>query len=195
MLIKRPGDIKPSEITSKTDYCNRRRFMQESAIGVIALSTPALFSQPAQAGTKLDGVTKGVYQIDEELTPYDDITSYNNFYEFGTGKSDPKEHSGGFMPKPWSLEVTGECEMPGTYALEDFISPHQLEERIYRLRCVEAWSMVVPWVGGTARPGAQTIQTDRECQVRGVQNCVSPQGNARTRTFVSRLAIRRRVAN
>ena len=147
MLIKRPGDIKPSEITSKTDYCNRRRFMRESAIGVIALSTPALFSQPAQAGTKLDGITKGVYQIDEELTPYDDITSYNNFYEFGTGKSDPKEHSGGFMPKPWSLEVTGECEMPGTYALEDFISPHQLEERIYRLRCVEAWSMVVPWVG------------------------------------------------
>ena len=147
MLIKRPDDIKPSEITSKTDYRNRRRFMQESAIGVIALSTPALFSRPAYAGTKLDDVTKGGYQVDEELTPYDDITSYNNFYEFGTGKSDPKENSGRFMPKPWSLEVTGECEMPGTYDLEDFISPHQLEERIYRLRCVEAWSMVVPWVG------------------------------------------------
>ena len=147
MLIKRPDEIKPSEITRKTDYLDRRRFMRESAIGVIALSTPALFSPSVHAGTKLEGVTKSAYQVDDELTPYDDITSYNNFYEFGTGKSDPKSNSGGFMPKPWSLEVTGECEMPGTYELEDFISPHQLEERIYRLRCVEAWSMVVPWVG------------------------------------------------
>ena len=195
MLIKRPGDIKPSEITSKTDYCNRRRFMRESAIGVIALSTPALFSRPVQAGTKLDGVTKGVYQVDEELTPYDDITSYNNFYEFGTGKSDPKENSAGFMPKPWSLEVTGECEMPGTYALEDFISPHQLEERIYRLRCVEAWSMVVPWVGVPLGPVLSRFKPTANAKYVAFKTVFRPKEMPGQRTFISRLAIRRRFAN
>ena len=151
MLIKRPDDIRPSDITSKHDYLKRRQFMRDSAIGIIAAGTPALFPLSVYAGDKLEGIVKSVYQLDEEkeeeLTPYDDITSYNNFYEFGTGKSDPKSRSKSFQPKPWSLDVGGECEMPGTYDLEDFISPHQLEERIYRLRCVEAWSMVIPWVG------------------------------------------------
>ena len=147
MLIKRSDDIKPSEITSKQNYKNRRQFLSQSALGIIAAGTPSLFSASAYAGTKLEGVTKSPYLLDEPLTAFDDITSYNNFYEFGTGKSDPKNNCQNFMPKPWSLQVTGECEMPGTYDLEDFISPQQLEERVYRLRCVEAWSMVVPWVG------------------------------------------------
>ncbi|MCB1129353.1 MAG: protein-methionine-sulfoxide reductase catalytic subunit MsrP, partial [Verrucomicrobiae bacterium] len=79
--------------------------------------------------------------------PYDDITSYCNFYELGTGKSDPKENAHFLKPAPWSVVIEGECNKPGVYTLEDILKPHPLEERIYRLRCVEAWSAVIPWVG------------------------------------------------
>ena len=144
MLIKQPDAVKPSEITSRTDYWNRRRFIRDCAASAIGFG---LFASPAFSGTKLKDVTTSPYQLDEELTPYDNITSYNNFYEFGTDKSDPKIHSKNFKPKPWSLSVSGECEATGTFALEDFINPHRLEERVYRLRCVEAWAMGVPWVG------------------------------------------------
>ncbi|MDE1463189.1 protein-methionine-sulfoxide reductase catalytic subunit MsrP [Spartinivicinus poritis] len=83
----------------------------------------------------------------EELTPYEDVTRYNNFYEFGTKKGDPAKHAGSLITDPWSVTIDGEVEKPGTYTLEDILKPHDFEERIYRLRCVEAWSMVVPWVG------------------------------------------------
>jgi sulfoxide reductase catalytic subunit YedY len=81
------------------------------------------------------------------LTPYKDVTTYNNYYEFGTEKEDPAEYAVDFKTRPWSIAVAGECNKPGTYDLDDFIKPYALEERIYRLRCVEAWSMVIPWVG------------------------------------------------
>ena len=159
MLIKRPSDILPSEITPRSVFRDRRRFMRDTA----GLATAAMFGgglsmlapRPAgalatdgnAAGTKLEGVVESDYRVDDELTPYDDITSYNNFYEFGTDKRDPKRHSGDFRPQPWTVKVLGECEKPGEYHYEDIVTPHRLEERIYRLRCVEAWSMVVPWVG------------------------------------------------
>jgi sulfoxide reductase catalytic subunit YedY len=92
-------------------------------------------------------VRKSPLSTDEELTPYDAVTGYNNFYEFGTGKEDPAAYGGLFRPRPWSVEVGGLCHRPGTVDLEDFLKPHALEERIYRLRCVEAWSMVIPWIG------------------------------------------------
>jgi sulfoxide reductase catalytic subunit YedY len=84
---------------------------------------------------------------DEAPNSYEDITTYNNFYEFGTDKSDPFENSGKFKPKPWEVKIDGEAEVTGTFSYEDIVGPHPLEERIYRLRCVEAWSMVIPWVG------------------------------------------------
>ncbi len=87
------------------------------------------------------------FNTDESLTPYKDVTTYNNFYEFGTDKGDPARNSGSFKPDPWSVEIAGEVAKPGTYNLEDILKPHAFEERIYRLRCVEAWSMVVPWIG------------------------------------------------
>jgi sulfoxide reductase catalytic subunit YedY len=150
MLIKRPSDIKPSDITRKEDYLSRRKFIQ-STVGVSiagAAASGSLFSQAVQAGVKLENINPSPLSSKEEtLTPFTDITTYNNFYEFGTNKEDPAENSGKFQPKPWSIEIAGECNKPGTYALEDFIKPHKLEERIYRLRCVEAWSMVIPWVG------------------------------------------------
>ena len=87
------------------------------------------------------------YGKDETLTPYRDVTSYNNFYEFGTGKDDPARHAGSLITDPWSITIDGECEKKGTFTLEDILKAMPLEERIYRLRCVEAWSMVIPWVG------------------------------------------------
>ena len=107
----------------------------------------ALASDPDATGRKLEGVVESAWRTDEELTPYSDITSYNNFYEFGTDKRDPARHAGNFTPLPWKVRVLGACEKPGEYDYDDIVKPHRLEERIYRLRCVEAWSMVVPWVG------------------------------------------------
>jgi sulfoxide reductase catalytic subunit YedY len=117
----------------------------------VALAGAALGGlDPVQAqgkGEKLAGVVKGPFGTDEKLTGYEDVTRYNNFYEFGLDKGDPAKYAGLMKTKPWSVVVAGHCERPGSYALEDFLKGHTLEERVYRLRCVEAWSMVVPWVG------------------------------------------------
>ncbi len=143
MLIKKPADIRPSEITSKDNYLNRRKFIQGGAIAsgsVLAGQSLAAFV-PTERRAKLDDVGKSVLSTDE------DITTYNNYYEFGTGKDDPYMKSQDFEPRPWAIEVSGHAEKTGTFHLEDFIKPFALEERIYRMRCVEAWSMVIPWVG------------------------------------------------
>jgi len=157
MLIKRPEPIKSSAITPRETYLDRRRFITGAGAiaGAAALpgllapgSAQALASDPGSPGNKLEGVVETPYRVgDEKLSSWETITSYNNFYEFGVDKADPAKRSGDFKPKPWSVRVLGECEKPGDYALEDILKPNQLEERIYRLRCVEAWSMVVPWVG------------------------------------------------
>ncbi len=94
------------------------------------------------------GAFRGITsELGEELNAYEDVTSYNNFYEFGTGKDDPIRNSGDFRPRPWTIAVSGHCAKPGNYQLEDFLKPHRMEDRVYRMRCVEAWSMVVPWRG------------------------------------------------
>ena len=153
MLIKRPPELRSSEITDRSVYCSRRKFLRGATTAGLAggafgglggLLWPA---RRARAGEKLADIRKSPYSTDEELTPLEDVSGYNNFYEFGTGKTDPRENSRHFKPRPWSVTVGGECERPGTYHLEDILKPHALEERIYRLRCVEAWSMVIPWVG------------------------------------------------
>ncbi len=146
MLIKTPSDIKSSEITSKSTYLSRRKFLKTS-INTGIVGSGLLLAGNTNAAT-LNDIRKSRYStLEEELTDFEDITTYNNFYEFGTAKEDPVKYSGGFNPKPWSITVDGECNKPGEIGLEDLIKPHRLEERIYRLRCVEAWSMVVPWVG------------------------------------------------
>jgi sulfoxide reductase catalytic subunit YedY len=153
MLIKRgrygPGGVRPSEITSHTNYLNRREFVRDMLVGAGAATVAPglLFPAAAHAGTPLTGVAKSTYQIDEAITNKKDVLKYNNFYEFGTGKDDPSQNSGAFKPKPWSIEIAGACARPGQYALEDILKPNTLEERVYRLRCVERWSMVIPWVG------------------------------------------------
>lgn len=149
MLIKRPSDIRPSEITRKETYLNRRKFMQAAALtGGAALGAPALAALvPEERRAKIPGVIPGTHSTDEAPNSFEDITTYNNYYEFGVQKDDPYRNSQGFDPRPWTIEVSGNAEVTGTFSFEDFIKPFTAEERIYRLRCVEAWSMVIPWVG------------------------------------------------
>jgi sulfoxide reductase catalytic subunit YedY len=149
VIIKKPTDIQPSEITPKSVYLERRKFMQQTIAGSLLLSANAIL--PAWAGRSSDpkwpGLKKSPYSTDETVNSYTDITTYNNFYEFGSGKKDPHKNAKEFDPQPWTISVEGHCEKPGVYDLQDFIKPAVLEERIYRLRCVEGWSMVIPWVG------------------------------------------------
>ncbi len=149
MLIRKPADIRPSEITSETNYLNRREFIRAGAIAGGSLLAPAGLAAviPEERRAKLEGVAKSPFSTDEAPNSYEDITTYNNFYEFGTGKEDPVVYARDFQPRPWTIAVEGHAEKTGTFDFDDFMKPFDLEERIYRLRCVEAWSMVIPWVG------------------------------------------------
>ena len=148
MLIARPPGIKPSEITDESVYAQRREFLKAAgSVAVGALAGGVLATPGAAAQTALEVARKSLYSTDEEPNSWEDITTYNNYYEFGTSKTDPAKRAGAFRTRPWQVTVAGEAEVTGTFAYEDIVGPHPLEERIYRLRCVEAWSMVIPWVG------------------------------------------------
>jgi len=149
LIIRKPQDIRPSEITSRDAYLNRRTFMAAGIYAGSTLLAPEALGAVLPDGRreKLANVRPSRYSTDEKPNSYDDITTYNNYYEFGTRKSDPYLNSQSFKPQPWTVEVSGQAEVTGTFDLEDILRPHALEERIYRLRCVEAWSMVIPWVG------------------------------------------------
>ncbi len=147
MLIQKLADIRPSEITPEALYGSRRRFLKTVGAGAAGLLLSACPEPPVQAGQRLQNVRKGVVTTDEKLTPLEDVTAYNNFYEFGADKSDPAAKAHTLKARPWSVVVEGECESPGVVDIEDILKRHALEERIYRLRCVEGWSMVIPWVG------------------------------------------------
>ncbi len=147
MLIKKPADILASEITPKEIYRQRRRFLREAATVAAAGATAALLPCAVEAGQKITNVKKSPLSTSDKLTSYRDITSYNNFYEFGSDKSDPARYAKNFRASPWTVAVEGEIKKPAKYRIEDFLKHFPLEERIYRLRCVEGWSMVVPWIG------------------------------------------------
>jgi sulfoxide reductase catalytic subunit YedY len=150
MLIKQRPGIRSSEITPKSLYLRRREFIQGSAAAMLGAGLGA-WSDIAEAQiprTKLANVRKSPLSTTEAPSEYDHVTSYNNFYEFASGAGDgPKLNSKGFKPTPWSISVEGLVNKPGNYSYEDFIKPFALEERVYRFRCVEAWSFVIPWVG------------------------------------------------
>ena len=147
MLIKMPADILASEITPKEVYLQRRRFLREAAAVAAAGATAALLPSVVTAGQKIPNVRKSPLSTVEMLTSHQDITTYNNFYEFGTDKSDPARRAQNFRTFPWTISIEGEIKKPAQYQFEELLKRYPLEERIYRLRCVEAWSMVVPWVG------------------------------------------------
>ena len=145
MLIRQPNDIPPSEITPPDVYRERRRFMQ--GLGALAAGAVLGAAPDASAGTRLAGVRASPYRLDDERTPYKDVTTYNNFYEFGTGKSDPAKHAGSLKTRPWTVAVEGEVRNPRVYDIDTLLKLAPLEERVYRMRCVEGWSMVIPWAG------------------------------------------------
>ncbi|RUQ46153.1 mononuclear molybdenum enzyme YedY, partial [Corynebacterium pseudodiphtheriticum] len=164
MLIKLPkaSDCHESDVTPESFYLSRRSLLGGALAGIAATVLPRWASAgdasryadvepgkaPAWFAEKLSGAKwQAVTVKDEAITPFKDATHYNNFYEFGTDKGDPAANAGSLKTEPWSVVIDGEVAKPGRYALEDFMKPYQLEERIYRLRCVEAWSMVIPWIG------------------------------------------------
>jgi sulfoxide reductase catalytic subunit YedY len=152
MLIRKPSDLTYADVTPKSLYLNRRKFLQGIGIaGAVAVAGQNLLqmawpSHQVYAGTKLDFV-KGPFSTGEKITPYSDVTHYNNFYEFGTDKGDPAKNSQGFQTSPWSVSVEGEVAKPRKFTMDEILKLAPLEERIYRHRCVEAWSIVVPWIG------------------------------------------------
>jgi methionine sulfoxide reductase catalytic subunit len=156
MQIGKPPDIPSSEITPQSAYrqfMNRRRFLRGAlAAGAAALAADrvAQVIEPgrvALAGTKLQTVSSPLTTTGEQLTSYDDITHYNNFYEFGVEKDDPAKNAGGLPTRPWTVKVEGKVTKPLTFSIDDLLKLRPLEDRVYRHRCVEAWSMVIPWVG------------------------------------------------
>jgi methionine sulfoxide reductase catalytic subunit len=162
MLIRPAADVRPSEITDEKVYWRRREFMRVAGGAALATAMSPLVAACAGEGpggeiattaeaamgqSPLANIKPKVVSTDEKLNSFEQITSYNNFFEFGTGKDDPQRYAGQLKTSPWKVKIDGLCNKPAEYLLEDLIKPHQLEERIYRLRCVEAWSMVIPWVG------------------------------------------------
>ena len=171
--LKSKSDVLSSEITPESIYQERRRFLTGSigaALGVATSGFTGLVNAAAGDGLRARAPSdmvrsapaswwedkfasispaqrSGGFYTNEALTPYSDVTTYNNFYEFGTDKGDPFANAQEFKADPWSVTIEGEVGKPGVYTLEDILKPHAMEERVYRLRCVERWSMVIPWVG------------------------------------------------
>lgn len=141
MIIRRPPDVKASEITPLDVYLRRR----EVILGLAA--TGLAVGLPRKARAQPLTSAKSAFSTGEPQTRREDATSYNNFYEFGVNKEDPARRAGGLKTAPWSVRIDGLVDKPGTYTLEDILKSAPLEERIYRLRCVEGWSMVIPWIG------------------------------------------------
>jgi sulfoxide reductase catalytic subunit YedY len=171
MLIRRPTDILPSEITPREFFDSRRDFIRRAGLGLAAGAALWHGLLPeARAASALGPLLAGPYGTDEERTPYDAVTSYNNFYEFGTDKEDPAKNAARMALEPWTVRVEGLVNKPRTFDIDALRKLAPLEERIYRLRCVEAWSMVVPWVG---YPLAALLRA------------VEPQGSAKYVEFVT----------
>jgi sulfoxide reductase catalytic subunit YedY len=148
MLIKKPFDIPSSEITDQACYLKRREFIKHAGLALAAVAVGASMPiREALAAVKLGPGRKSAFSTSEALTPYKDVTTYNNFYEFGTDKDEPAKLATNFVTRPWTVSVEGEVKRPKVYDIDELLKLVPLEERIYRLRCVEGWSMVIPWEG------------------------------------------------
>ncbi|MCL4800706.1 MAG: protein-methionine-sulfoxide reductase catalytic subunit MsrP [Burkholderiales bacterium] len=170
MLIKRPNDCLPSEITPEPIYRRRRALLQAAAAGAILGAARAAHAEGGGL-PKLPNLARSRFSTPEKPTEYKHVTRYNNFYEFGTDKTDPYQFAGRLKTRPWTVVVEGECARPRTFGIEELLKL-PLEERVYRLRCVEAWSMVVPWVG---------------FELNALLKQVEPNGNARFVEFITAL--------
>jgi len=187
-----PPSIASSEITAESAYLQRREFV--TALGLAAAGGMLGGAAQASAAKSVAGrvlefqaATPGHqgFYTDEIKTPLDDVISYCNFYEFGTGKGDPARYAGQMTTDPWSIEVTGEVRKPGKLHLEDILTDFDLEERIYRLRCVEAWSMVVPWVGFPLAALLQRFEPTSDAAYVGFETLYRRSEMPGTRSFTS----------
>lgn len=168
MLIRHPTDILPSEITDSAVYLERRRFLAQAGTLALAGALPASLAHAA--GQSLGPLIKSPLSIGESQTPYKAVTTYNNFYELGTDKEDPAQNTHRLKPAPWTLRIEGLVNKPQTIGIEQLLKLVPLEERIYRMRCVEGWSMVIPWVG---------------IPLASLLKLADPQGSAKYVEFVS----------
>ncbi len=178
--IRSKSEVLSSEITPESAYFNRRTLMKAMSASVLSIGLPSIAGfafadeiykaaeertdTPTWLKQKITERNIAKNSINEPLTPYKDATHYNNFYEFGLEKSDPAEYEDKFKPHPWSVEISGEVDKPGLYQLEDFVKPYHLEDRIYRFRCVEAWSMVVPWLGFPLKDLIEKVQPNSKAK-------------------------------
>ena len=148
MLIRRNPEVPSSEITPESLYYTRRSWLGMVGLAGVSMVSPSLLGGgvvPPQ--DRWPQGKKGPYDTDEKPSTFKEITTYNNFYEFGTDKSDPEENAGSFKPRPWTVKIDGLVKKPATFALDDLLKGLTQEDRIYRMRCVEGWSMVIPWRG------------------------------------------------
>jgi len=147
------GNLTEADITPRSVYFNRRQILRAMSLAGAAIAGGKVFSHLAfppaavQAGTKLDVALKSPFSTSEKMNSFDDVTHYNNFYEFGTSKDDPSKNAQKFRTSPWTVSIEGEVKKPAKYSMDDILKLAPLEERIYRHRCVEGWSIVVPWIG------------------------------------------------
>jgi sulfoxide reductase catalytic subunit YedY len=171
MLVKRSAErIPSSEITPEADYLNRRQFIGRLGAGAaMAAGVPIVGSGLLPAASDRPG------QEADPLTPYDSVTRYNNFYEFGTDKEDPYRNATNFQTRPWTVVVDGHVNKPATYDLDDLLRPFTIEERIYRLRCVEAWSMVIPWQGFALRELINRVEPTSRARYIAFETLFDPQ--------------------
>jgi sulfoxide reductase catalytic subunit YedY len=161
MLLKPAEDLRWTDVTPKQLYLRRREFIQAASMaltGGIATVVAPTEARAQGKGAKLPNVKKSGWGQGETLTPYEAVTTYNNFYELGTDKDDPSQNAALLKPQPWTVSIEGQVSKAGKYAFDDLVKPYQLEERIYRLRCVEGWSMVIPWIGFPLRDLLAQVQ-------------------------------------
>ncbi|HEX8097920.1 MAG TPA: protein-methionine-sulfoxide reductase catalytic subunit MsrP [Pyrinomonadaceae bacterium] len=195
MLIKKPDDIRPSEITDKRVYLSRRLFMRGAALAATTFATGSLYRalnppRPAERpGQKLENVVRAEdaaqgFKLDEKPTPFKDITNYNNFYEFSTDKRAVAEEARGFVTRPWTVSVEGLVNRPRVFDLDDLLKMAPQEERVYRCRCVEGWSMVIPWVGFPLKKLLDLVEPNSRAKFVAFQTLHDPQRMPNQRTGV-----------
>ena len=178
MLIRvhRRSDETEHSVTPKELYHERRTFIKQCAVAGMSVAAGSLLTPTeAEAKLALPKLKPSPYSTDEELTNIEAATHYNNFYELGYGKEDPSENAESLVTEPWTVRAEGHCENPGIYAIEDLVAMDQLEERIYRLRCVEAWSMVIPWIGVSLSTALNKLKPTSQARYVAFQTIMDPE--------------------
>jgi methionine sulfoxide reductase catalytic subunit len=179
MLIRKAPDLTYRDVTPRSVYVNRRSFLRGMGLlGASAVAGRELWElaapEAALAGSKLNVASKSPFSTTEKVNSYQDVTHYNNFYEFGTGKGDPVKNAQNFQTSPWTISVEGEVKSPRKFSLDEILKLAPLEERIYRLRCVEGWSIVVPWIGFSFSELAKLVQPGAKAKYVAFQSYYDP---------------------